>query len=186
MNIKQLKPPLNFRERANKPELIVLHATVGAIALSSISSLRKTKGSYHYIITRDAKDFKSRATSENAEPIIHYCVPNDRMAHHVSSTIPSPGGLSIKMSSICISVVNIQKDEPYPPKQIAALNELLAHLKATIPSLLFLTTHAVVQPWNRIDLVNIKGEEFAVKHGFEFFRPTAAQIKAHTPKKKLK
>lgn len=183
MNVKELKPPLNSRARTTQPVLIVLHATAGATASSSISSLRTTKGSYHYIITRDAKDSKNSAITDNTEPIIHHCVANDRLAHHASSTIPAPGGLGIKASSIGISLANIQKNnEPYPAKQIAALNELLAHLKSTIPSLRFLTTHAVVQPWNRVDPVNIPAEAIAAKHGFEFFRPTAEQIKKHKPK----
>jgi N-acetyl-anhydromuramyl-L-alanine amidase AmpD len=184
MNIQLLEPPLPSRQRQNLPVLIVLHATAGATAASSISHLRGVGLSYHYIITRDARDSAKSATSNNSEPIIHQCVANNRHAFHVSSTIPAPGGLGINKSSIGISLANIQRrnnPEPYPIKQIAALNELLAHLKATVPSLRFLTTHKVVQPWNRADPLNIRGEDFAARHGFEFFQPTAAQIEAHTP-----
>jgi N-acetyl-anhydromuramyl-L-alanine amidase AmpD len=186
MKIKPLQPPLPSRSRQNLPVLIVLHATAGATASSSISHLRGVGLSYHYIITRDAKDSAKTATSDNTEPVIHQCVPDLRHAFHVGSTIPAPGGEGINQSSIGISLANIQtknNPEPYPPIQIEALNELLAHLKATVPSLRFLTTHAVIQPWNRADPLHINGEEIAARHGFEFFRPTAEQIKVHKPKK---
>jgi len=184
MNIQPLQSPLESRQRQNQPVLIVLHATAGATAASSISHLRGVGLSYHYIITRDARDSAKTANAENTEPIIHQCVANNRHAFHVGSTIPAPGGLGINKSSIGISLANIQRKnnpEPYPAKQIAALNELLAHLKSKVPSLKFLTTHAVVQPWNRADPLALKGAEIAAKHGFQFFRPTAEQIEKHTP-----
>lgn len=184
MNIKLLQPPLPFRERNNLPVLIVLHATAGATARSSINHLRGVGLSYHYIITRDARDSATSAASQNTEPIIHQCVPNAGHAFHVGSTIPAPGGRGINKSSIGISLANIQRKanpEPYPAKQLAALNELLAHLKLTVPSLQFLTTHAVVQPWNRADPLFIKGKELALQYGYEWWQPTAAEIEAHRP-----
>lgn len=187
MNIVKLTPFLNRRSRTNKPELIILHATAGSTARSSINHLRTTGSSYHYIITRDAKDTAKSENAENTEPIIHQCVADASEAIHVSSRIPSPGGLPLNRSSIGISLANIQRKtnpEAYPAKQLAALNELLAHLKATIPSLKFLTAHAVIQPWNRADPSNLKWEKLAEKHGFTFFKPTAEQIAKHKPKKK--
>ena len=186
VNIKPLQPPLAFRQRDNLPVLVVLHATAGATASSSIHHLRSVGLSYHYIITRDAKDSSKSANAENTEPIIHQCVPNTGHAFHVGSTIPAPGGLGINKSSIGISLANIQRKtnpEPYPALQIAALNELLTHLKATVPSLKFLTTHAIVQPWSRSDPLTINGEQLAATHGYEFWRPTAEEIKKHKPKK---
>jgi N-acetyl-anhydromuramyl-L-alanine amidase AmpD len=184
MNIRPLQPFLAFRQRDILPELIVLHATAGSTAKSSISHLRGLGLSYHYIITRDARDSSKSETSQNTEPIIHQCVPNTGHAFHVGSTIPAPGGMGINKSSIGISLANIQRKvnpEPYPALQIAALEELLAHLKTTVPSLKFLTLHAVVQPWNRADPRNINGEQLAIKHGYEFWRPTAEQIEEHRP-----
>lgn len=186
MNIQVLQPSLPFRDRTNKPELIVLHATAGGTAKSSISHLRGVGLSYHYIITRDAKDTSNSAAAQNTEPIIFQCVPNNKHAFHTGSTIPAPGGQGINKSSIGISLANIQRKtnpEPYPAKQIAALNELLAHLKTAVPSLKFLTVHAVVQPWNRADPLKIDGKKLAEKHGYSWWVPTAEQIKAHTPKK---
>jgi N-acetyl-anhydromuramyl-L-alanine amidase AmpD len=184
MNIQPLSSFLPFRERENKPVLIVLHATAGATAKSSINHLRSVGLSYHYIITRDARDSAKSATAENTEPIIFQCVPNEGHAFHVGSTIPAPGGRGINKSSIGISLANIQTQsnpEPYPAKQIAALNELLAHLKSKMPSLKFLTTHAVVQPWNRADPFRINGRQLAERFGFTFFQPTPQQIQQHRP-----
>lgn len=184
MNIQQLSPSLAFRQRSNQPELIVLHATAGSTARSSINHLRGVGLSYHYIIPRDGIDSATSGGAESTAPTIIQCVPNKGHAFHVGSTIPAPGGLGINKSSIGISLANIQRKtnpEPYPTKQLAALNELLAHLKATVPSLKFLTVHAAVQPWNRADPLNINGRQLAQRHGFTFFQPTASQIAAHRP-----
>jgi N-acetyl-anhydromuramyl-L-alanine amidase AmpD len=186
MSIQQLQPSLAFRKRDNLPELIVLHATAGSTAKSSIDHLRGVGLSYHYIIARDAKDSSKSANAQDTEPIVFQCVPVTGHAFHVGSTIPAPGGLSINRSSIGISLANIQRivnPEAYTARQIAALNELLTQLKAKIPSLKFLTTHAIVQPWNRADPRSINGEEIAETHGFEFWRPSQAVIEAHRPKK---
>ena len=186
MNIQTHESFLPFRDRENAPELVVLHATAGSTAKSSINHLRSVGLSYHYIIARDGKDSAKSAGALDTESIIFHCVPNDKHAFHVGSTIPSPGGLGINKSSIGISMANIQRKtnpEMYPARQLTALDELLAHLKLTVPSLQFLTVHAVVQPWNRADPLKIDGQLMAAKHGFQFFQPTAAQIKAHTPKK---
>jgi N-acetyl-anhydromuramyl-L-alanine amidase AmpD len=184
MNIKVLQPSLASRRRDNAPELVVLHATAGSTAKSSIAHLRSVGLSYHYIITRDARDSSTSAGSQATEPVIHHCVPDKNHAFHVGSTIPAPGGLGINKSSIGISLANNQKKgnpEIYTARQLTALDELLAHLKATVPSLKFLTVHAVVQPWNRADPVKINGKELARKHGYEWWQPTEAQIKAHRP-----
>jgi N-acetyl-anhydromuramyl-L-alanine amidase AmpD len=186
MNIQPLQQPLAFRDRNNLPVLIVLHATAGATARSSIDHLRGVGLSYHYIIARDAKDSSKSVNAEDTEPVIFHCVPNIGHAFHVGSTIPAPGGLRINRSSIGISLANIQRrtnPEPYPDRQITALDELLAHLKSTVPSLQFLTTHAIVQPWNRADPLNIVGEQVAATHGYEFFRPTQQEIEEHRPKR---
>jgi N-acetyl-anhydromuramyl-L-alanine amidase AmpD len=184
MNIQPLQRNLAFRNRSNAPVIIVLHATAGSTARSSIEHLRGVGLSYHYIITRDARDSASSATAQNTEPVIFQCVPNSGHAFHVGSGIPAPGGLGFNKSSIGVSLANIQRKmnpEPYPPLQIKALEQLLAHLKATVPSLKFLTTHAAIQPWNRADPLHINGERLATKFGFQFFKPTAQQIREHQP-----
>lgn len=185
MNIVPLQPSLPHRTRSNKPELIVLHATAGSTARSSINHLRGVGLSYHYIITRDARDTAKSENAENTEPVIFHCVPNAGHAFHTGSTIPAPGGLAINKASIGISLANIQRianPEAYPPKQIAALHELLAHLKSAVPSLKFLTAHALVQPWNRADPSRLNWAQIAQRHGFTLFKPTQDQIDRHRPR----
>jgi N-acetyl-anhydromuramyl-L-alanine amidase AmpD len=185
MQLKKLETPLSSRSRAIDPTLIVLHATAGATAKSSIDHLRSVGLSYHYIIARDGKDSSKFAKIDSSEPIIFHCVDGKRHAFHVGSTIPAPSGQGgIAKTSIGISLANIQSKtpEPYPPKQLAALEELLVDLKAKFPSLKWLTTHAVCQPWNRADPAHVEGNAIAKKHGFIWWVPTPEQIKKHTPK----
>jgi N-acetyl-anhydromuramyl-L-alanine amidase AmpD len=182
LNLRVLDRPLSTRARSGRPTLVVLHATAGASAMSSINHLRSVGLGYHYIIARDGRDSPRTRNADGSKPIIFHCVRDEHRVGHVGSTIPAPSGQSINESAIGISLANIQSGgEQYTEGQIEALNALLAHLKSTHPSLRHLTTHAVVQPWNRADPVRIDGPALARAHGFEFFKPTAQQIRAHRP-----
>src|SRR4029077_9290701 len=98
------------RERGIEPTLIVVHATAGATARSSIDHLRGVGLSYHFIITRDGRDSAKVSTSDGTEPIVFACVPVARHAFHVGSTIPAPSGQGgINKTSVGISLANIQK-----------------------------------------------------------------------------
>lgn len=188
MQIKPLQVPLAHRNRDVKPSLIVLHATAGATASSSINHLRGVGLSYHYIIARDGKDSAKSDSADGSDPVIFHCVPDNKHAFHVGSTIPAPSGSgSIAKNSIGVSLANIQRrnnPEAYPKAQLKALNELIAHLVSTMPTITRLTTHAVVQPWNRSDPLLVDGPSLAAAHGLTFWTPTAQQIKDHTPPKK--
>lgn len=177
-----------------KPTLLILHATAGASARSSIDYLRSKGNGYHYLIARDTKDSDWTYKSDGTESTAFHCVPHENRARHVSTTIPVPetGGGHINDHSIAISLANLQAhvphdpapgDEQYTPQQLLALNELLALLKEEVPSLKYLTTHAVVQPWNRSDPLRIDGPALAAKFGYTWWKPTAAEIKKHKPKK---
>lgn len=185
MNIQVLNPSLPHRTRNVAPTLVVLHATAGSTARSSINHLRGVGLSYHYIITRDARDSATSAGAQNTTPIIWQCVPVQHHAFHVGSTIPPPSGTGgINKNSVGISLANIQRrnnPEPYPALQLQALDELLAHLRTEHPTLVHLTTHAVVQPWNRADPLGIQGPSLARRHGYQWFQPTAQQINQHRP-----
>ena len=184
MNIQTLSPSLPHRDRSNQPELIVLHATAGATAKSSISHLRGVGLSYHYIIARDGRDTAKSENADGSDPIVFHCVPDAGHAFHVGSTIPTPSGLGINKASIGISLANIQRKtnpEAYPAKQVAALHDVIRKLVADFPSITRLTTHAVVQPWNRADPLAINGPAIAAMFGLTFWTPTAAQIAQHTP-----
>lgn len=107
MNIQILQNPLDSRSRVNLPVLVVLHATAGSTARSSIAHLRSVGLSYHYIIARDGKDSATSVTNNNTEPTIFQCASNDRHAFHTGSQIPAPDGFCINKSSIGISMANI-------------------------------------------------------------------------------
>lgn len=184
LNIRTLSRPLPSRSRTVRPTLVVLHATAGASAQSSVDHLRSVGLSYHYIIARDGRDATWTRESDGSTPVIFRCVADDRHAFHVGSGIPAPSGEgSINKCSIGISLANLQsRGERYTPGQIEVLSELLAHLKSAHPSLRHLTNHAMVQPWNRSDPLGIDASAPARRHGFSLFQPTAAQIREHTPR----
>jgi len=184
MATQTLSPPLDHRQRSDPPELIVLHATAGATARSSIQHLRSVGLSYHAIIARDGRDSAKSENADGSAALVFACVPVDAAAFHVGSTIPAPSGRRINTASIGIALANIQRKaspEPYTQAQLAALDALIAALRADLPSLAWLTTHATVQPWNRSDPLGMDGRALAARHGLQFFAPSAATIAAHTP-----
>jgi N-acetyl-anhydromuramyl-L-alanine amidase AmpD len=187
MPIIQLATPLANIARKNPASVIVLHATAGATARSSVGVLRDKGLGYHYIIARDGKDAKNFATTDGSEPQTLACVPIERVTFHVGSTIPVPGKTGdINRNSIGISLANIQNrknPEPYPEKQIAVLHDLIAGIRNAMPTVKLLTAHAFVQPWSRSDPQLLDIDEIAAAHGLTVWRPSAAEIAAHTPSK---
>lgn len=181
-----LTPPLANRARQRDPVLIVLHATAGSTVRSSVAHLRGIGLGYHVIITRDGKDSAKSANADGSAPVVVRCVPLDRVTFHTGSTIPVPGAGSINGSSVGISLANIQRTtdpEPYPAAQMAALDQVIASAMQELGSITLITTHAIVQPWNRADPRGVDVDAIATRHGLKVWRPTAAEIAAHTPKK---
>lgn len=188
MPLITLNPPLASTTRNRPPSLIVLHATAGATAASSIGVLRGRGLSYHFIIARDGKDSKHSSLSDGSAPKVFACVdPASRVAFHVGSSIPFPGKPGfINGNSVGISLANLQNrqaPEPYTDGQLAALHDLIGSIRAAIPTITHITAHAFVQPWNRSDPQNLDIDAIARRHGLAVWRPTAAEIKAHKPKK---
>lgn len=184
MKVTKLNPPLSTRKRPQPPTIIVLHATAGATARSSIDHLRGVGLSYHYIIARDGPDSASTAKADGSEPTVFHCTDEVHRASHVGSTVPPPAGSgSFNDLAVGISLANRQTGEGYPAKQLAALDEVIKEVKKNAPTVKHLTTHAVIQPWNRSDPLKIDGKAIAAKHGLTWFQPDAATIAKHTPKK---
>lgn len=182
MKLITITPPLSTTPRGSAITAIVLHATAGSTAASSINHLRKVGLGYHYIIARDSKDTKDTKNSLNDEPVIYFCCDPGHRVGHVASSVPMPGASRANISSIGISLANRQTGEGYPPKQLEALDELITDLKKRYPTITHLTTHAAIQPWNRADPKNIDASALAKKHGLTWFQPDAATIAAHRPK----
>ena len=76
MIIHRLPNPLSTTPRPDgvQPTLVILHATAGASALSSIDYLRTKGNAYHFIIARDSKDSAWTYQSDGSESIIYQCV----------------------------------------------------------------------------------------------------------------
>lgn len=183
-----VNPPLSTSVWAAPATAIVLHATAGGTARSSIDHLRSVSLGYHIIIARDGKDSGSSAISDSTDPIVYFCVPLTNRAAHVGSNIPFPnsGNRIANRCAIGISLANRQNGEAYTPKQISVLSEIIDIVRAKLPSITHLATHAVIQPWNRRDPVNVSGSALASKHGLKWFAPTASEIAKFTPKKQGK
>jgi len=186
MPIVQLDTWLPHRDRPDPATLIVLHATAGATARSSINHLRGVGLSYHYIIARDGKDSAKSTGADGSEPIVYHCAPDAAHAFHVGSTVPSPAGMGINKASIGVSLANIQNrknPEDYPTMQLGMLDQLIAELRQRVPSLKWLTTHAAVQPWNRADPLAVVGSIIARRHDLAWWEPTPDQVRQHKPRR---
>lgn len=192
-SIEPINLPLKSRSRGDgiKPSGIILHATAGGTAMSSIEWLRKTGNSYHFIITRDAEDsgyFIPPKKKTPTLPRILLCVPPERWAFHCSSAIPPPLALkgSLARNSVGISLANRQDGEPYTSLQLDALDwllrELMARGEATGVEYRWLTSHALVQPWNRRDPFDLAIPKIARSVGIPFWEPSADAIAAWKPR----
>lgn len=184
MKLRSLAPDwLAHRSRSTMPTLLLLHATAGGSAASSIHHLRRCKLSYHYIVARDGKDSASAKLADGSDPLVFHCVPVTEHAFHCSSLIPPPlGDGTIAKNSIAVSLANLQKrwrPEPYPPLQLKALDDLIERLTAEIPTLLYLSTHAAVQPWNRVDPFGLDARAIAGRHALRWWQPTAEQVERY-------
>jgi N-acetyl-anhydromuramyl-L-alanine amidase AmpD len=180
-----VKPPLSLKARRAPPTVIVLHATAGTTARSSVDWLRSQGLGYHFIIARDAKDSASSVRADlSSEPAVFACVAVQHRVGHTGSTIPAPGTDDThNQRGVAISLANRQNGEPYTPKQLVVLDALIGEIRSKIPTIRHLTTHAVIQPWNRKDPLAVDAKALAAKHGLTFFTPTAKQIADHKPKK---
>jgi N-acetyl-anhydromuramyl-L-alanine amidase AmpD len=186
MKLVVVNPPLSTSIRPADPTIIVLHATAGSTARSSIDWLRSQGLAYHYIIARNQIDSAASASAPATDPTVFQLVEPKFRAAHVGSQIPMPGGMTANRVSVGISLANRQNGEAYMPLQLLALNDVIAMVKNLSPTIRYLTSHAVIQPWNRSDPLAVDCKAIAKAHGLTWFEPTAAQITAYSPQKTKK
>lgn len=137
MVITALKQWLASRPRTQKITTIVLHATDGRSAGSSISWLRSIGLSYHYVIERDGTITK--------------CVPISRTAFHAGKSV-GPNGSNVNPYSIGVSFANWESHgEQITAQQVTACRELVAALCNGEKGIKFLTTHYWVSPGRKSD-----------------------------------
>jgi N-acetylmuramoyl-L-alanine amidase len=160
MVINEVVPRLPSRKRTAPITTLVLHATAGGSAESSIRWHRTlqtdddegNEASYHYVIERDGTMYK--------------CVNTSRVAFHAGKSV-GPQGSNVNEYSIGISLANWQgykgRIEGYPAKQMAALDWLIGQLVDGIPSLKYITTHRIISPTRRSDPMGVNLQEYAEK-----------------------
>ena len=133
---------LKHSERNAVVTTVVLHATGGATADSSISWLKNpwamVKGiltkfpdaSYHYIIERDGTVFK--------------CVPLSKKAWHAGIS-NGPDGRNVNAYSVGIAFANKNDGEdPYTFEQTLSAQVLIDQLWEQFPKLAYITTHRLI------------------------------------------
>jgi len=173
-----LKNWLASKPRKQAIELIVVHATDGKSAKSSIDWLRKIGFSYHKIIERDGWVTK--------------CVADSRVAYHAGNSYGPKeaergvsrvqnsakkfvAGCSVNEYSVGISLANFEsRGEKLTPKQVEALDaEVGAYVKA-YPTIKWISLHRWVSPGRKQDpamLSMFDLNTIAEKYGLEVWRP---------------
>lgn len=157
-----MKPWLVNRQRMKPVSTIVLHATEGGTAESSIEFLREAKPdsrqgySYHAIIERDGEIFK--------------CAPLSRVALHAGVSM-GPDGRGVNAYSIGICFANRQNGEPYTFAQLDACAWEVGHCRAMYPGIKWITTHNLISPGRKTDPRGFPIEEFAERVGLPVWRP---------------
>ncbi len=159
MKIIELTRPFASHPRDAPPSLIVMHATAGANASGAIETLREKGYGYHYIV----KD------EDEGDGTVLKCVATDRVCYHAGnsygpreeargvSRVQGEGarfvaGCSVNGYSIGISFVNMDDGrDPFSPAQTQAARALVAALRAAIPTISAITTHAIVSPRRKVD-----------------------------------
>jgi N-acetyl-anhydromuramyl-L-alanine amidase AmpD len=158
--ITALKTWLASRSRKRPTTTIVLHATDGASASSSIAWLREIGLSYHYVIERDGEITKA--------------VPVSRVAYHAGKSM-GPDGPNVNDYSIGISFANFEsRRESLTAAQVNACKNLVQELAVSDPHLNWLTTHAVISPGRKTDPRMLSRENLtaiALASGLMVWRP---------------
>jgi len=153
--IRQLDTWLDHRNRDENTvaDTLVLHATATGTLQEALEILRLRGISYHAIVDHDGSSV--------------LCVPFDRVAYHAGESF-GPQGEGVNEYSVGLSMVNWNDgDEPYPAEQVAGLVELALAAKRAVPSLRYVTTHAVIAPKRKTDPVGFDVEGFAKRVGLE-------------------
>ena len=136
---------------------IILHATAGHSAESSISWLKRdgVDASYHYIIEDDG--------------VITKCVPTSRKAWHAGKSF-GPEGNDVNPCTIGIAFANINDGrEPYTDAQLNACAVLIGVLKDAFP-LTWIATHHGVAPTRKNDPKGFDLPTFSRRVGLNQYR----------------
>jgi N-acetyl-anhydromuramyl-L-alanine amidase AmpD len=159
VNIKSLGYWLASRARKVPCDTVVLHATAGSTFTGALSALKSRELSYHYIIEDEREN----------DGLVRKCVPYGRVAYHAGKSF-GPRGNNVNNYSVGISFVNRNDGhDGYSKKQYQACLELIYDLKLAIPTLKYITTHAIISPGRKTDPRNFPIEQMAQDCGLHLW-----------------
>lgn len=178
MNMRLLKPYLHSFDRTKPIELVVMHATDGPGIDGAIETLRENDLGYHFLIEgpRDTDGACVKAVPytrgcyhagnsygprEQAAGITR---KQDKASRFVAGT--SVNGYSIGVSFVKWDRPNVQ----ITSKQYESARELVKELARAVPTLKYVTTHAVVSPGRKTDPVGFDLDRFAIEVGLQAWR----------------
>lgn len=173
LSLRVLRPSLASRVRRGKPVLVVLHATAGSTLLGALQTLRDRGLSYHFLIDRDGSVIQAVDPKRVALHAGSSYGPLEAAAG-VSRRQDKDGffeaGCSVNPCSIGISFVNRNDGkDPYTAAQATACTALIERLKVQFPSLVHLSTHALVSPGRKNDPLGFDAAGMARQAGLRFW-----------------
>ncbi len=145
---------------------IVLHSTAGSTLAGAIATLRARKLGYHYIIDRDGTVWKCAPVSRKVGHAGNSYGPREemkRVSRKQNNRSEFVAGCSVNGYTIGISFVNenIGASHPVTSRQISAAEDLVLAIKSVIPTLEYVTTHAIVSPGRKSDPRTVDLNDFA-------------------------
>lgn len=159
-----IKPQFKSKPRTEPITTVVLHATAGSSLEGAVSTLHVRGLGYHFLVTKAGEVYKGCAYTRNC-------------GHAGKSK--GPDGEFCNGYSIGVSYVHPNNGSAISEVAINASIELLAALKAAIPTLRYVTTHyaLTVQPngrYRKSDPRNCPVELIASKTGLIPWKPDYA------------
>lgn len=149
-----LVPWLVHRPRRRPCTTVVLHATAGSTASGAISTLRRRKLSYHYIIAKDG--------------VVYKCAPMEGNALHAGLSL-GPDDTEVNGYSIGIAFVNRNNGKDrYTQAQVDSAAWIVSELKPHLP-LTWVTSHAAISPGRKTDPKGFAIQAFADRVGLDLW-----------------
>lgn len=148
-----------FKSKLRNPfvpiSLVVMHSTAGSSLAGAISTLRQKGYGYHYLIDKDGTVWKGAPYSRSVGHAGNSYGPREeskRVSRRQDSHSNFVAGCSVNGYSIGISFVNENNGKvPITQVQLNSAEELVKELKAALPKLEWITTHAIVSPHRKTD-----------------------------------
>lgn len=157
-------------------DTIVLHATGGSTVVGALDALREKGLGYHYIVDQNGHVYKAVSAADETYHAGSSYGPHEAkegLSRAQKRTGEFIAGCSVNTYSVGVSLVNLNNGkDPYDHDQIEALIELLKAIKAQIPTIKYLTTHAIVSPGRKTDPRGLNLDSVAAAVGLTPWRYT--------------